>query len=425
MGQKKRIKELEEENKYLKEAIIALTRRVDELEALVNEKSKPVFIKDEVKEEPKTSGQKKWHEGYSRYIPERIDEIKPLDSEECKDCGRKLSGIQNVRSRVVTEIEMKVKNTQYIIHGRYCKNCGKIIEPDVIDALPNARFGLKLMLLILIMKIELRMPSNKITEFLQLFGLEISDGEIYNILNKLKGAYGDYYETLIEKIKKANVKNIDETSWRINGENNWLWIFINKEVALFVINKRRSSKVPIETLGNQKGKFGVTDRFSGYNILVEETGILQQVCWAHLMRNTKDLAKFYPEAKYVHKRFKYIYAKAKEGKTSVEKLLHWIDLVRERGRSFKSMNTKKFLRSVCVNHRDDLFRFVENPEIESTNNRAESGLRPAVVIKKVSGGSRSVEGADTTAKLLSIMQTIKMQEGNMIDNFTNLLHKGK
>ena len=432
MGLKKRLKELEEIVKQQAiiiheqaKEIILLRNELNDLRGVIKEKSKPAFIKEDVKEEPKISGQKKGHDGYSRHIPERIDEIKPLDSDECKDCGEKLSGIQNVRSRVVTEVEMKVKNTQYIIHGRYCKNCGKIIEPDVVDALPNARFGLKLMLLIMIMKIGIRMPSNKITEFLLLFGLEISDGEIYNVLNQLKEAYGDYYEKLVEKIKKANVKNIDETSWRINGENNWLWIFINKEAALYVVNKKRSSKVPIETLGNQKGKFGITDRFSAYNILVEETGILQQICWAHLMRNTKDLAKNYPEAKYVHKRFKYIYAKAKEGKTSVEKLLHWIDLIRERGRSFKSMNTKKFLRSVCVNHRDDLFRFVDNPEIEPTNNRAESGLRPAVVIRKISGGSRSNDGAETTAKLLSIMQTMKMQDGNIIDNFTNLLYKAK
>ena len=46
-------------------------------------------------------------------------------------------------------------------------------------------------------------------------------------------------------------------------------------------------------------------------------------------------------------------------------------------------------------------------------------------MKKVSGGSRSVEGADTAARLLSIMQTMKMRDGNIIDNFTNLLYKGK
>ena len=72
-----------------------------------------------------------------------------------------------------------------------------------------------------------------------------------------------------------------------------------------------------------------------------------------------------------------------------------------------------------------MFRFVDNPEVEPTNNLAERGLRHAVVMRKVSGGSRSNKGAATTAKLLSVMQTIKMQEGNIIENMTNLLQKGK
>src|SRR3989344_652940 len=285
MGLKKRLKELEEIVKQQAiiiheqaKEIILLRNEINELRGVIKEKSKPDFVKEDVKEEPKTSGQKKGHEGYSRHIPERIDEIKPLDSEECKYCGRELSGIQNVRARTITDIELKVRNTQYIIHGRYCKTCGKIVEPDVDEALPNARFGLRLMLWIMFMKIGIRMPSNKITEFLQLFGLEISDGEIYSILNQLKEAYGDYYETLVTKIKEANTKHLDETSWRINGENNWLWIFINQEVALYVIEKQRSSEVPIEVLGNQKNKFVTTDRFSAYNVLVEKTGCLQQVC---------------------------------------------------------------------------------------------------------------------------------------------------
>ena len=426
MGLKKEVKLLREELRLTKEALNAALKRIEELEGLVKEKSKPSFVKEDVTHNHIKTGQKEGHKGYSRYIPERIDEIKPIDSEECPDCGGKLSGIQDVRSRVVTEIEVKTKNTQYIIHRRYCKNCCKIVEPKIEEALPNSRFGLKLMLLVLILKLDSRIPSNKIVSILDtIFGIKISDGEIYNILEQLSEAYGDYYNDLVEKIKKALIKNIDETSWRINGENNWLWLFINKEVALYVVNQKRSSKVPIETLGKQEGKFATTDRFSAYNILVEETGILQQICWAHLMRNTKDLAKFYPEAKYVHKRFKYIYAKAKEGKTSVEKLLHWIDLVRERGRSFKSMNTKKFLRSVCVNHRDDLFRFVDNPEIESTNNRAERGLRHAVVIRKISNGSRSQKGAEITTKLLSVLQTAKLQNDNPMNFLSNLLQKGE
>jgi hypothetical protein len=122
---------------------------------------------------------------------------------------------------------------------------------------------------------------------------------------------------------------------------------------------------------------------------------------------------------------KYIYKKAIERKTSEEKLLYWIDLIHERARSFKSMNTKKFIRSVCVNHKEDLFRFVDNPEIDSTNNRAERGLRHAVVIRKISNGSRSEKGAEITTKLLSVLQTAKMQNDNPMNFLSNLLQKGE
>ena len=417
-----RIEELElfeKENKILK-------KRIEELEGIVKEKSIPSFVKEDVRSYHHKTGQKEGHEGVSRETPEKIDEVKKWDVENCPDCGTKLSKIQRKRKRYTTDIEVNKINTEHIICGRYCKECNKIVEPRVTDALPNARFGLRLMLFVLALKLDSRVPSNKIVSILDaIFQIKISDGEIYGILKQLKTAFGSYYGELVKKIKEALIKNMDETTWRINGENNWLWIFINKEIALYVVNQKRSSKVPIETLGNQEGKIGVTDRFSAYNILVEETGTLQQVCWAHLLRNTKDLVKYYPEAKYVHKRFKYIYAKAKEGKTSVEKLLHWIDLIRERGRSFRSMNTKKFLRSVCINHRDDLFRFVDNPEIDSTNNRAERGLRHAVVIRKISNGSRSKEGAEVTANLLSVLQTAKLQSNNYMDFMSNLLYKGK
>ena len=407
---------LREENKSLR-------KEIEELRGILKEKSKPPFVKEDVKEEPKISGQKEGHVGYSRHVPERIDEVKPLDSEDCKYCGKKLSGIQNVRGRVITDIEVKITNTQYIIHSRYCKNCGKIVEPEFYDALPNARFGLKLMLLIMNMKIGMRMPSNKIVEFLELLGLEISDGEIYKILEQLKEAYGNYYNNLVIRMKEAISKHIDETSWRTNGLNHWLWIFINKEIALYVIQRQRSSDVPIEVLGNQKGKFITTDRHSAYNVLVEKTGCLQQVCWTHLIRNSKELTEHYEEAKYIHKRMKYIYRKAKEGKTSKEKLLSWIDLIASR--PYTSKEVFGFVKSICRNHREDLFRFVDNLDVEPTNNLAERGLRHAVVMRKVSGGSKSKKGADTTAQLLSVTQTIKMQEGNFIDNMIDLLYKGK
>ena len=70
------LKEVRWENRYLKETIKALLREFEEFKKIAKEKSKPSFIKEDVKEEPKKSGQKEGHVVYSRHIPERIDEVK-------------------------------------------------------------------------------------------------------------------------------------------------------------------------------------------------------------------------------------------------------------------------------------------------------------------------------------------------------------
>ena len=425
MGLKKEVKWLREELKLTKEALNLALKRIEELENLVKEKSVPSFVKKDIKEEPKQSGQKNGHAGYSRHVPERIDEVKEHKLETCPICDGPVSETQEIRERIIEDIEQpRTKNTKHLIHRCYCKKCDKIVEPQIYDALPNARFGLRLMMLVLILKLDSRVPSNKIISLLDsVFHIKISDGEIYSMLNQLSKAFGSYYDVLVKKIREASTKHIDETSWRINGKNNWLWIFINKEVALYVVEKQRSSDVPVEVLGDQKDKFVTTDRYSAYNVLVEKTKCLQQVCWTHLLRNSKDLTEHYSEAKYIHKRMKYIYRKAKEGKTSKEKLLCWIDLIGSR--TYTSKEVFVFVKSICRNHREDLFRFIDNPEVNPSNNLAEQGLRPAVVIRKVSGGSRSEDGAETTSRLLSVLQTAKLQSEDYMSFMGNLLQMPK
>lgn len=419
------MKFLREEIRLLREENKALRKRIEELEGLVKEKKKPSFVKEDIKEEPKKSGQKEGHKGYSRHIPERIDEIKEHKLDRCPICGGVVSETQEIRERIIEDIEQpKTKNTKHLIHRCYCKKCDKIVEPEIDDALPNARFGLKLMLLIMILKLDSRIPSNKIVSFLDsVFQIKISDGEIYSILNQLSEAFGDYYNELEQKIREALVKYVDETGWRINGKNNWLWIFINDEVALYLARKRRNHKVPYELLGNQEGKTIVSDRLVLYDELQKKSGCDHQICWTHLLRNSKDLAEHYSEAKYIHKRMKFIYRKAKENKTFKDELLNWIDLIASR--RYRSTEVYKFVKSICRKHREDLFRFVDNPKIGSTNNIAERGLRHAVVIRKISNGSRSEKGAETTTRLLSVLQTAKLQRKDYMNFMSNLLQTPK
>jgi hypothetical protein len=72
---------------------------------------------------------------------------------------------------------------------------------------------------------------------------------------------------------------------------------------------------------------------------------------------------------------------------------------------------------------NNLFRFVNDPEIDATNNISERELRSLVIIRKISNGSKNTRGANATAMLLSIIQTIKLRKENILRELQEILQK--
>jgi transposase len=64
--------------------------------------------------------------------------------------------------------------------------------------------------------------------------------------------------------------------------------------------------------------------------------------------------------------------------------------------------------------KDSLFVFVKNPDVESTNNRAERALRHPVVARKIMGGSRSERGAKIYEILISVWRTLMLRGQELI-----------
>ena len=62
--------------------------------------------------------------------------------------------------------------------------------------------------------------------------------------------------------------------------------------------------------------------------------------------------------------------------------------------------------------RGNLLRFLDDPRIESTNNRAERALRGAVIARKVSHCSKSEEGADAFSAFTSVIRTLVRNGGD-------------
>lgn len=415
----KKIKELEkalkkEKNKYKK-----LEEEFEKYKARYpGTKELPSFVKEDIKVEKKTSGQKKGHKGYSRKIPERIDFIKPLEIHICPDCDGELSDTQEVRKRTIIDIPLisQTINTQYDIHRKYCRKCDKIVEPEVPNALPNSPFGLNLMLFVVFLKIGMALPYNKIQQLLStIYDLKISEGGLVSILSQVKQEFGDYYQTLEKKMRRVRTKHSDESGWRIDGINHYIWLFITKEIALFKVRKGRGSEVPAKVLRKQKDKVITCDGFSAYNKLKKLAGCLVQLCWFHILKNSRKHKKNYPdEAAFIHDKLKEIYALAKsynhkatdEQVENLKQEIRWLAYP-----VYKHQEVKGFL-STLLERIDDLFRFTQDKKIAGDNNLAERGLRKAVIIRKISNGSRSDKGAGILEILLSVVETARLQKQN-------------
>ena len=210
-------------------------------------------------------------------------------------------------------------------------------------------------------------------------------------------------------VKIARVKHTDSTSWRVDGKNYFAWVFIAAGVVLYKIRKRNNSRVPLSVFGTkQKGMVLVIDRHSALRALAEKAGFLLQLCWSHILDDSKSLAKnFGANGKYVHRKLKEIFALAKsfEGNGMPEHV--------------EALKAEIF--SLTFRDIESLFRFVTNPDVDATNNISERKLRHLVIIRKISNGSRSPRGAHATAMLLSIIQTLKFNKKNILQNLSNIL----
>ena len=389
---------------------------------------KALKIKVNSKKIAKPIGAPKGHKGYARRIPERIDKIRELSPKRCPRCNTKLGETQEIRSRHIIDIKLtsKVKTTRFDIHRKYCPTCDKIVEPEVKQALPHARFGLNLMLLVMYLRLGLRLPCNKICEyFMDMFSLKISEGEIIGILRQLVVAFGDYYSYLEKLVKLARIKYSDTTSWRINGKNYAAWVFIACGVVLYKIRKSNNHKVGLSFLNKQQGNVLVVDRLSAMRLFAKKAGFLLQLCWSHILQDTKQLAEeFGAEGRYIHKKLKEIYALAKGlnhngNREMVEQLQ--AEVFQLTLRHYKHSIIRKFVNNLYYRDGDDLFRFVTDAEIDPTNNISERELRALVIIRKISNGSRSVRGANATAMLLSIIQTLRLRKENVLQGLQTIL----
>lgn len=429
----KRIKELEEELRDFKKKYEKLKKEFEEFKSkhtqTVSELRKALKIKPNLHAPTMHVGAQQGHKAYFRHVPERFDRIKALIPKRCPHCNTLLPRqTREVRSRFLIDIKLvsKVITTKYEIHRKYCPCCKKLVEKPLKDALPYSRFGLCLMLLAMYLRLGLRLPGNKVVRYFHdMYGLSISEGEIVSILRKLVIAYGDYYAHLEKLVKLARVKYSDTTSWRINGRNYVAWVFIAVGVVLYKIRKSNGHKAGLTFLNKQRGNVLVVDRLSAMRLFAKKAGFLLQLCWAHILQDSKNLAEsFGSEGRYVHRKLKSLYEQATslDHQGTLEMVEQFkAEIYMLTLRHYQHSTIRKFVNNLYYRDVNDLFRFITDPSIDPTNNISERELRALVIIRKISNGSRSIRGAYATAMLLSIIQTLSFKKENVLQGLHAIL----
>lgn len=431
---------LESENSRLKQENLRITREFEiyrarhprrvgvkhgksyDLKQLNEKKNSDDKTPDDNSKPQKKIGAQSGHQKQNRKRCESYDDTFIVSIDHCPECGSgDLSHIQEIRERYVDDIPpQRPITTRYVIERRYCRHCKRMVEGEVMDALPHARIGLNAMFIVVWLKVGLRLTVSAIPQVLnKLCGFTISEGEVIKICNLITEALGPYYDELIEEVRTADARYIDETSWREQGKTIWMWAFVTKGVTLYRIAHSRGHEVPLDVLGPNPNGVDIHDRWAPYNILAQKTGNRQQqLCWFHILGDTKEIAELCgDEGKLLHEEMKSIFKKAQDfnhkGTTEdVERLGEDVESILTR--DFVSMKCKKFARKI-FKERDKLFVFVTNPEVDATNNRAERAVRPYVVLRKVSGGTKSPRGTNNVEVLASVIQTCRMNGTDLVE----------
>jgi hypothetical protein len=71
----------------------------------------------------------------------------------------------------------------------------------------------------------------------------------------------------------------------------------------------------------------------------------------------------------------------------------------------------------------EILTFLDVPGLPQDNNHAERMIRPNVIFRKISFQNMSRKGADAHEVLMSLLQTLRLQDKNAVDFFkTAYLH---
>ena len=422
--------------------IAALRAEIAQLKQNSRNSSKPPSSdgpgapKPKVESSGRRRGGQPGHEPSRRELvpAERVDRFEDHWPSVCEDCKSPLP--RELRTEAgeplrhqVTEIpRVQAHVTEHRLHNQVCDCCGHATEAALPAIMPRGAFGPRLRAIIALCAGRYRLSKRVTQELLSdVLGVQLALGSVCNAERQVSQALAAPVEEVREFVRHQPAVHADETGWREAKGRAWLWTAHTPLATVFQIAKSRGAVIAKQMLGDDFSGFLVVDRWSAY-----EWTELRQLCWAHLKRDFQGFVdrggvgatlgeKLLAQTRGMFGLWHRIRDKTLSRKTFQRRMKpierRIVRLLRE-ALARAEPKTAGMARQIYA-RRQYLWSFVDNEDVQPTNNAAERAIRPAVLWRKGSFGTDSAEGSRFVERILSAVTTLRQQQRHVLDYLTN------
>jgi len=371
--------------------------------------------------------------------PERVTRTHHFRPARCRGCHAPLPAGAGpadpapVRFQVIDLPDVAAVVTEYQGHARSCPACGAVTRAAVPAAIRAHAVGPRLTATLSYLAGCHGLSRRGVEEIAEaVFAAPVSLGTVAHLEREVSAALAPAHAEALGAVRAAAVKHADETSWKRAGKLCWLWAAATATVAAFVVHGRRGLAGLVALLGEEIGGVLCSDRWAAY---ARVPAARRQVCWAHLKRDFRKIVDGGGPSVTV----------GRVGLRVVKAVFAQWHLFRGGGCTRQQLQeallplelrlNRALLAGAIVGADTKVARFCENvlaleaalwtfgrvEGVEPTNNHMERLLRRAVLWRKRSFGSHSETGCRFVERVLTVVQTLRLQQRSVLAYMTEAL----
>lgn len=420
------VEQLRKEKAVIKAQLTALHRR-----QFKANRRRPVDEPADTSPPQKRRGPPVGHPPWQRPVPDHVDEtVEVLPPLTCPHCGdNRLSPWPGFCDHIQEDIviQPRAKVTQFRHHQAFCPTCRRPVVQQADGELLHHAIGPVARATGLYLRYGLKIPYRGVQKFFEtFFGLRMVPATALRFDRQASRKGAPLYDDLKAKLQASLVAHADETHWRENGQNAFLWYGGNADLAVFHVETSRASTVAVDLLGDNFGGTLITDDYAAYNAV---NASARQTCWAHLKRKAKDIRQEIALNKTANApaasrfcRQLMVFARLccrlgrwqRSGRLSLKQTRSLVPRLENRLRAFAGQPldyeaAETLRRRIIIADFNRLFTFLTVADVPPTNNQAEQSLRTPVIMRKITFGTRSPEGSRSQSVVPSLMLTAQRQ----------------